>query len=398
MREPLQIVCRLLLITLPVLLCACVPAPLGKYYKPIYPDSSATYAGDACGGKAGAPASLTLALADGVTLTLHAWRSYGEQTRADRPLHISIQIPKDVRFQFMSDNLRISPPAQGNEPGMPTRMEISAAVMMPGDGVVDMQKIAPTPFPEHGAMLAASKFTATTGLNFSWKDNFVPSSIAMDLPGILVLNGSAREQPPLRLIANAKKRPETYPGQYKSSTSLIYTTHESELALAQKYARCTQETPQLKCKQMPLYDEGTFNLDLQGFNYSGRLYVFDVENHSPFSGELNVKYSEPIKWRFATNKIRITDVSSKAERIYQFDQFPLHFGYEVPLSTPIRGVNDAPYSHHTTLHINSSLGTEELQKYRVNLPPMQINGKPYPLKPIELEKRIFDIGLEPFNC
>ncbi|MDO8778796.1 MAG: hypothetical protein Q7K57_60775, partial [Burkholderiaceae bacterium] len=376
----------------------CVPAPLGKYYKPIYSDSSATYSGDACGGKAGAPASLTVVLADGVTLTIDAWRSYGEKSRQDRPLHISIQIPKDVRAQFLSNDIRVSTHAQDSGQDIPTTIEISAAVMIPSDGIVDMQKIAPTPFPDRSAMQAASKFSASTGLNFSWKDNFVPASISMDLPAIIVLNGNAREQPPVKLLANAKKRPDTYPGQYKSSTSLIYSTQESEVALAQKYARCTKETPHLKCNQILLYDEGTFNLDQQGFNFSGRLYVFDVENHSPFNGELNVKYREPFKWRFSTNKIRITDLSTMTERIYQFDKFPLYFGYEVPLSTPTRGVNDSPYSKNTTLRINLSLGTEDLQKYVVKLPPILINGKPHQIKPIELEKRVFDFGLEPFNC
>jgi hypothetical protein len=44
------------------------------------------------------------------------------------------------------------------------------------------------------------------------------------------------------------------------------------------------------------------------------------------------------------------------------------------------------------------LGTEELPRYFIKLPPLLINGKPYQIKPIELERRLFDFGLEPFNC
>lgn len=398
MKKMHQTVFKLVLLMLMTLLSACVPAPLGKYYKPVYSDSSATYSGNSCGGKAGAPALMTVALTDGVTLTIDAWRSYGEQSRKDIPLHITMQLPKGVQAQFMSNEIRVSSHAQNGGQNMPTEIEISAAVLIPSDGVVDMQEIAPTPFPDRGSVQTVTKFSANTAFYFSWKDNFVPSSISMDIPTIVLLDGAAKELLPMKLTANARKRPDTYPGQYKSSTSLIYANQASELALAQKYARCIKETPHLKCKQILLYDDGAFNLEQQGFNFSGRLYVFDVEKHSPFSGELHVEYQDAVKWKFVSNIIRMTDLSNMAQRTYQFDKFPLSFRYQVPLNTPVRGVNDAPHSKTTNLSINSSLGTENLQKYIVQLPPLLINGKLHQIKPVELEKRVFDFGMEPFNC
>ncbi len=220
----------------------------------------------------------------------------------------------------------------------------------------------------------------------------------MELPSIVVLDDTPVQLPTIRLIATAKKRLETYPGQYKAKTSLIYTTKESEQALASKYSRCTSETPNRKCDQILMYDEGEFNVDRAGFKFSGRWYVFDVEKHSPFNGNIDIRYDKPVKWKFSDDKIRITDLSSFAERTYQFETFPLYLRYNVPLDTPVRGVDDSPYSKGTTISINSSLGEEELARYFIRLPALLLNGKTYSLKPIELEKRLLDFGLEPFNC
>ncbi len=379
-----------------LLLTACVPAPLGKYYKPVYPDASASYSGDQCGGKAVAPASLTFALADGLILNVSAWRRYGEESRVDRPLRITITVPKDVRMEFLDSDMRIGTDARGDERVIPTRIDVSAAVMMPSDALVDLQKIAPTPFFADAAPHMVSAFSASTTLNFSWRDDFVPSSIALEIPAITVADGLGL--PPTKLLASARKRQESYAGQYKARTSLVYATKESEAALAQKYATCKKDTPHLKCEQILVYDDARFRFAQAGFELSGRLYVFHVEAHSPFNGELALEYKKPVKWKFASNEIRITDLDSGAIRAYGFDKFPLYVGYSVPLATPVRGVNDAPYVGATKVTINSSLGSAELPRYFVRLPPMLINGKPYQIQPIELEKRLTDFGLAPFNC
>ncbi|HJW03225.1 MAG TPA: hypothetical protein VJ548_08090 [Azospira sp.] len=392
---PLPLLCSLGLLAC---LSACVPAPLGKYYKPIYEAPGATYSGDQCRGQAGAPASLTWEVADGVTLNVSAWRSYGERDRPDRPLRLTFQLPLDTRFQFLADGIRVSKRAEDEGQVIPAKLDIAATIMMPSGQAVDMTNIAPTPFNDPAARQAVENFSGSVSLHFSWQDNFVPQALAMEIPPIVLLDTPSTALAPLKVLATAKKRPDRYPGEFKSQTSLIYTTPASEAALAARYAKCTQETPPRKCEQIPLYDDGGFSLAQRGFNFSGRWYVYDVEKHTPFSGSLNVAYSEPVKWKFASNNIRITDLSSQAERTYQFERFPLYLRYQVPFATPVRGVNDAPYSKTTSININSSLGREELPRYFIKLPPVLINGKQYQIKPIELERRLFDFGLEPFNC
>ena len=358
-------------------LSACVPAPLGKYYKPIYAAPGATYSGDLCRGQAGAPASLTWEVADGVSLNVSAWRTYGERNRPDRPLRLTLQIPLGTRFQFLGDGIRLSQRAEDEGQVVPANLDIAATIMIPGDQAVDMPKIAPTPFDGAASRQAIRNFSGSVALHFSWPDNFVPKSLAMEIPPIVLLDAPPAELAPIKVLATAKKRPDRYPGEFKSQTSLIYTTPVSEAALAEKVAKCTQETPPRKCEQIPLYDDGGFSLERQGFDFSGRWYVYDVEKHTPFSGTLDVAYREPVRWKFAANKIRITDLSSRAERIYQFEKFPLYLRYQVPFDTPVRGVNDSPYSKTTTVSNNSSLGTEELPRYFIKLPPLLINGKPY---------------------
>ena len=388
---------KLSLLTVLGFLGGCIPAPMGKYYKPIYPDATARYSGDECHGQAGAPASLSFVIA-GVTINVTTIRTYSEKDRKDRPLRISIAVPTGTQIQFLSNEIRISNSLQDQGRSISPDFDIAASVAMASDEVADFSKIAPTPFSSAKTKDLAKNFSASTWLNFSWKDNFVPSAFSMEIPPILLLDSVQADRLPIILPAKAKKRLARYPGEYKSQTSLIYATNESESALAEKYAKCISETPDAKCGNVLIYDEAGFKLEKNGFKYSGRWYVYDVERHTPFSGEIKIEFKQSVRWKFASNRIRLIDSSTNAEKVYTFDSFPLHFNYQVPIDTPIRGVNNDTYSKVTTASINSSLGEEESSKYFVKIPPLLINGKRYEVAPIELEKRVFDFGLEPFNC
>lgn len=379
-------------------LAGCIPAPMGNYYKPIYPDPSAKYQGDQCYGKAGAPSSLTWTIADGVTLSITTVRTYGEKNRQDRPLRISIGVPFGTQVHFLSDEIRISNSLQEAGKTIPSDIYISAAVRMASNEIADFAKIAPTPFPASESNQKIQNFSAATWLNFSWQDNFFPLAFTMEIPPILLVDSPQVDHHPINLEAKAKKRPERYPGEYKSQTSLIYTTKESESALAEKYAKCLNERPDTQCKNLLIYDEASYQVEKNGFKFSGKWSVYDVEKKTPFTGEIKIDYTKPIRWRFATNKVRIIDAENRTERTYVFDSYPLHFKYQVPISTPIRGVNNPTFTKPTTASIDGSLGTDESPRYFVKMPPVQINGKQYKIQPIELEKRMFDFGLEPFNC
>lgn len=379
-------------------LAGCVPAPLGPYYRPIYPDASARYTGDACQGQAGAPASLSFVVADGVSIAITTLRTYGEKDRPDRPLRIAIGVPTGTQIQFLAKEIRIASSPQDSGVGISPAIDIAAAVLMPGNEVADFSRIAPTPFASGQGSYPVKNFSAATWLDFSWQDDFVPSAFSMEIPPILLLDVEQTDRQPIVLAARAKKRPESYPGEYKTQTSLVYATNEAESALAEKYAKCIRDKPAARCKDILTFDDAGFKVEKNGFRYSGRWYVHDVERHTPFSAELKIESEYSGRWRFASDQIRIVDSSGGAERVYRFASYPLSFSYQVPLDTPVRGVNTLAYRQTTTVLINSSLGTDELPRYFVKLPAVLINGKRYEIAPIELEKRTFDLGLEPFNC
>lgn len=380
------------------LLAGCIPAPMGNYYKPIYSDTSAKYHGDECHGQAGAPATLSWSIADGVSLTITTVRTYGEKNRQDRPLRIGIELPLGTQFQFLSSDLRVSKSLQELGESIGPHLHISASVLIGSKETVDLAKIAPTPFQTNDQILQIKDFSASTWLNFSWRDSFVPTAFTMKIPPVLLVDTPKSDQRPIIVEATAKKRLDRYPGEYKSQTSLIYTTKGSEAELADKYAKCLNETPTVKCENILIYDEAGYKVIKDDFTFAGRWYVFDVEKKTPFSGELKVTYKTPIRWRFATDTVWVTDAANHTERSYKFDNFPLHISYQVPMNTPIHGVNNVAYSKATSASINTSLGVDESPRYFVKLPPVLINGTRYEIKPIELERRIFDFGLEPFNC
>ena len=368
-------------------LAGCVPAPLGTYYKPIYPDSSASYAGNYCGGNAGAPATLSFFVADGVSVRVSAQR-YGEGAKQDLPLAIAIEIPQHAEVQFSSDEFRISQRQEDPGLSMSAQWFISASAKVPSTEWVDMEKIAPTKMSD-----AVSSFAASTGVNFSW-ENFVPSEIAMRIPAILVSDKSVRLIPHLDLVAKAKKRLESFPGQYKSGGSLIYPTEKAAQDIQERYSQCREQTPTHWCEQILLSDTGEYKIDQAGFSYSGRWYVYDVDEKSPFRGEVVLKYKQPVNWKFASNELRVNDTESGGQRSYQFDSIKIHFSYQVPFQTQVRGVGEGGAS----MSLSASLGTDEAPAYYVKLPPVRINGKEYVIKPIKLERRSLDFGLLPFNC
>jgi hypothetical protein len=70
----------------------------------------------------------------------------------------------------------------------------------------------------------------------------------------------------------------------------------------------------------------------------------------------------------------------------------------VPLETRLTGVDDMPNGGGTMVGFSLNLGDREPSKYIIDLPAAHINGVLYRVLPIELELRMFDVGIEPFTC
>ena len=375
-------------------LIGCVPAPMGKYYKPIYADAAPTYSGDLCYGKAGAPAILTIPLADGVRLSVSAQKNYLEKDRADRSLRLSLEVPFGAAIQFASSEIHVGHDL--NDPGVVTKADafVSALLMVPAAEPADMQRLAPTSF----SVQEVRRFSASTWLDFTIGDHFVPDGFTMELPRLVRSLDTKSNQSPVVLSATARRHTDRYPGEYKNKTSLYYETPESLQLLKDKIAKCEREGRGDKCNSITTFDVGEYKLERDGFEFSGRWYVYEVEANSPFSSQLKIRTTNPEPWRFEQNRIRLVEKGTGAERIYTFEQYPLSIGYMVPMGTQIRGVNRSKNDEPTSATIESSLGVDEAATYVVRLPDLMINGRRFQIKPILLERRLLDFGLEPFNC
>lgn len=378
----------IVLLLLMYLLTACVPAPYGPYYRPSYPDNSAALIKEFCGGEAGPPSVLTFNVADGVTFTVATAKSYSERSRKDVPLTITLNVPSNTTAQFLSDDLSISGSPNG-EDKIAVPLQVAALVPMGKKDVVDIDRIGPV------TSLAVQKFiqahpdhaVSEVHIDFNLgNEKFHPEVISLHLPAFST-SGASITIPPLKLVANTQDK-----GWWK------YETREHKQAREERYVRCLKETPHLHCKNiLQVIDEG-FRLDMAGIEITGRLAKADFTQKPKITGRLNFASRSVEPWQFSTNHIRAEDIKTGETHHYYFNQFAVFFGwYDVPLSTAIKG-GHSELGGNKTLRIATSLGEKYLSKYYIKLPPILINGHKYVLKPIELELKLFDGGIEPFNC
>lgn len=191
-----------------MLLSGCIPAPLGRYYKPVYPEAAATYSGDLCYGQAGAPAVLKVPLADGVTFTVRTTRNATSEDGA-RQLHLSVRVPPGVRFRFLAPRLVVHPD-DTSTPADELRMEVSSRLRLPARERIDPSRLAPTPLTSPQGVPVYQDYVSTTGWTPAWGEGFVPQSFTMTLPTLL-----RPGQPDLPLVvqAHARQRPERFKGE-----------------------------------------------------------------------------------------------------------------------------------------------------------------------------------------
>ncbi len=366
----------------------CIPAPYGPYYKPSYPDSSAALIKEYCQGQAGPPAILTFTGPEEVRFSVSAARKYMlDDKRADRPLRISINVPAGTQFQFLTDGIGISDKA--GDPGMLMRpdMEVNAATTFATDTAFDFDKLAPT-----STLAAATSPEAKAGkmlgkMHIYLPDirNFVPRRFQLQFP-------------PLQLDTGVQVFPaQTLHTENYGNHGYVYQTDEYRKALEDRRDACLKNTPAKNCQYIVELNSDSLQHRSGNFTLNGRFYVFNTADHSPFAASIELTFHSTASWRISDPVIRLKDLNSGEQHDYKITQMPLWFDYTVPLTTPVRGVGNSA-SARTTLYIDTSLGSKMAPHYFVQLPSLRINGHDYTLKPIELELRLLDGGIEPFNC
>ncbi len=374
-------------------LSGCIPAPLGKYYQPSMDIRAPKhYSGTDCHGQAGAPAVLHVSLGDGVNLRIDAMRPRETPSGKGRPLHLVLDVPPGTTVQWDNATARVSPDGGHEWRDLPLRASVRAQRQMPWR--VAMADLAPTSV----SAIKSGSFRATATLDYSFA-HFVPRRFAMVVPAIRIVGGSTVGEASFE--ARAQQRPESYPGEYRTHHSLIYTTPESRARLKTRLGDCQAEVREgvkgLHCDGIPVYDEGRFERSEGPFTVSGRWYVFDVEDGTPFNGELQFEYEVPIDWSFSRQALQLQDPDGPARTVASRD-WTLYMSYDIAPETAVRGVNDTRFASATTLSLEADLGAGEVAAYLVKLPDLRINGKRQQLPLIELGKHLLDLGLEPFNC
>lgn len=380
------------------LLSGCIPAPLGRYYKPLYPEPAATYSGDLCYGQAGAPAVLTVPLADGVTFTVRATSRQGKSKDGVRELDLRVRVPPGVRFQFTTPHIGVTPVEQGILAAAPLTMAVSATLRLPSRERIEPLRLAPTPLTSPAGVPIYSDYNSYTGWTPSWGDGFIPKAIHLTLPTV---QRPGLPDLPIEVQAQARPRPERFPGESKGHTSLIYVSAASDARAADRHRQCLADGPPASaCQAILTYDDGGFQIQDGALTLEGRGYVYHVEQGTPLRFDLTLRMQTPAPWQLADHQIRVRSLPDQTERIHTFAHLNLSMRYRVPLDSPVFLPVERASGPQTMVELDTRrpLGTQEAARYEVTLPAVEINGRRYTLPAIQLERHSLDFGLLPFNC
>lgn len=381
-----------------MLLSGCIPAPLGRYYKPLYPEPAATYSGDLCYGQAGAPAVLTVPLADGVMFTVRATSRQGESKDGARQLDLRVRVPPGVRFQFATPQISVTPDDTEPAASTPLTMTVSATLRLPARERIEPLRLAPTPLTTPQGVPIYSDYSAYTGWTPSWGDGFIPKAINLTLPTV---RRPSLPDLPIEVQAQARQRPERFPGESKGHTSLIYVTAASDARAAERHRQCLSEgRPASACQAILTYDDGGFQIESGPLTLQGRGYVYHVEQGTPLRFDLTLRMQAPTPWQLADDQIRVRSLPDQTERRHTFSHLNLSMRYRVPLDNPVFLPRERAGGPQAMVELDTrrSLGPQEAARYEVRLPAIDINGQRYTLPPIQLERHSLDFGLLPFNC
>jgi hypothetical protein len=368
------------------MLHGCLPAPYGAYYRPSYPDPSATLSKEYCGGQAGPPSTLSFNAPEGVIVSVSAPKRRMDSEQ-ERHLRISMSIPAGTRLKFLADGFELAESLEGTGRRITVEISLSTSLKLGIDNWVDIEQFGPTDAQTARNFAASNPEHPITTARLSVPNlkSFAPDTVSLQMPA-LSRDGKSTRPPPIELLSDSR-----------TNSSRVYRTKPYLQALEERLAKCRTETPQRKCGDIARYDAEGLRFSLDDFTLSGRFWVWDVQTNTPFSSEVALTTNDVTRWRFAGPEIRFTDLATDDIRQDRMGPMLVSWKLKVPFATAIRAV-DTGESPSTRLVIESSLGTRDASKYVIRLPPVQINGREYILKPIELELHRFDGGFEPFNC
>lgn len=332
-------------------LSSCIPAPHGAYYKPSYPDNSATLERGVCGGSVGPFSVLKLPTPDGyITVTL-------EEDRQDHlELWMWLHASGFSTLQFTSNVLRLKDLDKDAEWTVEVKSLNVGRSIFSGpisyDEVVDFSKVATTA-PEN----VLEDLQVTTRV-FKIED-FSPDIVLVHLPRVIV-NGDEHVVPPVLIEADKEsdnyRRWGWWPYKWKAEKIAGLTIGGAATGGA----------------------KGSLKID-------PRLQLPE------FGGSIGVSFPAVTKWRFVSNEISFEDAESGEVRRIQFTHLQPWTNTMVDFTAPFCCSRNA-------IMLGLPIGDARPTKLRMELPALLINGKEFAIKPVTFELRRFEFGIYPLNC
>jgi len=352
-REPIKTAFRFLALTiLPSVLSSCLIAPHGRYYKPSYPDGTASLIRRDCGGSVGPPSVLKVPIPDGaIRVTLR------EKPQDELALSMWLETSGLSNLQFTSNLIRLSDPENGREWAIEAKhltIGIPKGRISYSD-VVNFEKLLPVA-PEYVTK------DMELWIPFSIND-FSPDRVRVYLPPIL--NESEKyETPPMVLDANREGK--GIEGYKKSWGWWPYEWKEIEVG--------------------PLRFRGAAT---GGVRQGSKA---DSTAGAPgLAGNIMIDSPADLKWQFATNEIRFEEPGSGKVQVFQFE--------DLRIVSDVRVTFTAPFCCST--HVSMAdlpLGEARSEKLLIQLPTLLVNGKEIVIKPIAFDLKRFEFGIYPLNC
>lgn len=359
------------------LLAGCLPAPYGPYYRPSYPDALAQPVKAWCGGQAGPPTGLIVMLADGLTMRVGA----GTATQAAPTAGLRFELAPGTALRFLDDTVRVGDGARSDR--VAVSMSVASHARVAAQDTVDLaalSAVAPAALDAAGASVVS--ITVDTGFS-PGAAGVRPDTLRIEWPPIRWEDGSVT-----RFAAVELK------GRISKSGWLQYRTDEESEALRARYARCRAETPQRNCAFLPDSYENGFTVRADGATLRGRLLV--IEPAKPrLAAYLTMELSRLQAWGWTDPVVVLRDARSGQSWRQPLGPSGVSVRAQgLALSTRVL----APAAASATASIEIPLGGAASERYRLRLPPLEVNGRSIQPEPIELERRTMDGGLEPFNC
>ncbi len=371
---------RLAVAVAALVLAGCLPAPYGTYYRPAYPDPSAEVTRASCGGQAGPPARLAFNAPPGLKFTASALKA-PIGGGAHWPLAIAFALPPGHTFRFTADTIELATDATG--PGVAVAPSVHAHVTLrlPADRWIDAATLAPA---DPVLRRPTDRPLGTVRIGFGRFD-MITEAIEVTLPAIETERGRVTI-PPLRLDMDRRRWGTRY-----------YRTAEYLQSVIARTEACTREGRQ-RCENIRDFDAYAFRIPAGDFELVGRFWAMETTKRvDPLMFELVIEARGTERWRIVEPVVRVRDLAGGPVQEHRFTELGAAFHAPVPLSAPIRSARTGRATE-THVRIDANLGSEERSRYFVRLPPYMFDGERYELKPIELELRRFDGGIEPFNC